>query len=802
MANIPDEGIQIRSGNIFPDMENIPYKDKQKAKYAIQVHKAIYTKFTENSCEIPYSSGDRIYGEKIDTLRIISQGKNSAEQYKDIFAGNELPSLNLMNDLDTSLIANSGSGRKGWMGSYWDILTPIANMKQRCKGEFLKNDVDVKTFCTDVDATAKETFRMNLEWVKSNKKTRGITNMLRATAGLPQQEESITDSYEALKEIKDEGGFKDRYMIGADQIISHTEDVSDWKLYLKEENFDDLFDIGVSFNVLDYDYSDCKVIWKYIDPKDIILQRTERKDGKDSHIFGWFEYVSLNKIREIQDKITNGEKYGLDKDDFDSIASKYKNYSGNDSARYYTNKYSIEDEIDIKVCVMRLRWIDVEKEKETEYTNKGRTTRISYKEGHEKNKSYKVIQTRVLKRYDSTWLVGTDFVWDFGTAKNQAYVNGKPTLGYAMFSLKEKSYIERLVPIAHSFAIHWLKFVSYSTKLQKSFLAVNYDRMAQYGDGDKKYQMDMAIKMLRQNLIYFYRDEAGLQPGGGDNVPVKVIKGIEMDTMMAELNVMEYLLKLAEYITGLSPMSYGATPDKNLPVRTALASMNSSNVALSYIMNAVMVMKTNLAEQTVPMVSNLLEVEDKSYKYYSKVIGQDDVDAVKEHRESLSALGIKMYPRPTDEMKDRLSTKLEIITQQGLLDPITSMKLEYQLYHGSNFMEVLHKIDYKVRQEQERQFKEKQALIDRQSQGNAQAAQVQAESEQKIQAVKMQTDNNLQMKKAQTEALNSEINSVNKLKEIALQDKLNKGEDVKEFLAELEIIKDSMKQRLMQPENA
>jgi len=795
MAQLPSERIQQRAGFIFPDMEKIPFEDKQKPEYNLSICKAVYTRYTGNQCDVPFTNVD----ENIDFLRSIAEGKQSAEQYKDFFVGGKMPSPNVMNDLDTTLDATAEASRKGWFTGYWKALSVIPNMIQRCLGEFLKNDSDIKAFCVDMDANIEETLRMNKEWVKSNPETKNILNTLRSTAGLPKQDDMEITSREALQDIKNEGGFKEKYMIGIDQAIKNTEDVSDWKLTLKEHNFKDLFTIGYAFNVLDYDYTDCKVIWKYVDPKNVINQASFKNDGSDSRLFGYYDYPSLNNIREIQDRIWNGDHYGLTDEDFQNIANNYKEYSANSNSSW-TKSGSPYNSIDVTTCVMNLRWEDVEKRKESEYTNKGVTARIPYKKGHENNKAYKVIETRELKTYSCKWLVGTECVWDFGVEKNQIFVNGRPSLRFAMYRIKEESYIERLVPIAHLFAISWLKFINFMAKSQPTFVAIDIDSIAEFVDGDKKYPQDTALKMLRQQLVYFYKQKENLGGQGGDGFPIKVVTGVEQEHIMSELNTMEALLKLAEYITGLSPMTLGATPDNNLPVKTAMASLNSSNVALSYIMNAVMIMKTRLAEQTIPAISNLLEIDPKSVKYYSKVIGSDDVESIKKNRDSISSLGIKLYPRVTDKMKENFSNKLDLALQANMVDPATVLKMQYQLDHGGDFMEMVYKFEAKIKQREEQIQKDKKELVDRQSTGNLEAGKQAQQIQQETKIREMQMNDALETKKGQIQILNSDNSFINEMKKLIITDKQTKGEDPTEILADMQALINQRKEQLMQPQ--
>jgi len=783
MANIPSDKIQQITGNPFPDMERISYEDKQKPEYNLSMAKAIYSRYANNNCDVPYSGVD----EYIDTLRLIAQGRQSAEQYKNYFAGGTIPSLNVLNDLDTTLNENAKASREGWFTGMWDTMSPIANMKTRCKGEFLNSDTDIKAFCTDMDANEKETLRMNAEWVRHNPKTKKVSNVLRQSIGLPRQDEEESLSYEALKDIKMEGGFKERYITAIEQLISHTEDISEWKMALKEKLFDDVFDLGCAFAYSEYDHSDCKVKWKYLDPKYAINQFTYNKDGSDSQYFGWFEFPSINKIREIQDRVTDGKKYGLTQDEFENIAFRYKDYSDNNNSIWYKTK---RDTIDVTACVVKVRWIDVEKRRESEY--KG--TRIPYKEGHRNNTAYKVVETRELKRYECSWLVGTDYVWDFGCAANQVFANETPTLGFAMFKMIEKSYIERLVPIAHAFAIEWLKFINAISKAQDDFYTIDASKLAQLSDGKGKYDPLEMIKVMRQENVFIYLGDNTQQ--GGDNNPAKRVQGTALESLQAPLMIMEQLLRQAEILTGLSPMSVGATPDSKTPVKTAMASLAASNTALSYIMNSIMVIKSKLATESVYMISNLIEAEPKAVKGYSKVIGSDDVQSIKDNRDGISALGIKLYPRPSEEMKDRIVGYLQYAIQGGLIDGATALHVEYQLYRGGNFLEMLYKVKYLIKKEQERQFKEKQALIKEQADGNAKAAQVQAESGERLKMAELQAASQMINVQGEDQRLTDNNKAFNDIKALIAKDKQEKGENPEEVLLSIDQLINEQRTRM------
>ncbi|MBN1683743.1 hypothetical protein JW865_09360 [Candidatus Bathyarchaeota archaeon] len=780
MAKIPSSEIQSRDGNIFPRMSEIAYEEKQKPEYILSVAKAIYSTYANDLGDVPYSGLDN----HIDSLRIIARGRQSADQYKKYFIGGKIPSIDVLSAIDMSEKESSDeASRKGHFTGMWEVMSVIPNIKTKVKGEFLGKDVDIKAFCTDMDANIAETLKMNKEWVKI--KYKPILNNLRSKALLPPQEGSV-DSYEALQDIKAEGGFKENYIKGIEQAISHTEDISDWKLSLKEKLFDDLFDIGCAFAISDYDYQKHKVIWKYIDPKNFGCQYSFQKDFSDSNYCYWFEYPSINNIRENQDKYTDGTKYGLTYEDLSCIANSYRDYGKNDNSLWY--KYPQDNMPDISVCEMTIRWWDVELKKKSEYTNpNGRQSYVPYKKGHENSKSYKIIETREKKVYQCKWIVGTNYIRDFGCMPNQSQ-----TLGFTGIKLLETSYIERLVPIAHSFAIQWETFINAMSKAQNDFYAFDAAKLALLSDGGKKYDPLKMIEIMRTENVFFYMGESQ----GGDGVPIKKIEGTLLTDIQKTLMIMQELLTVAEMLTGISAITMGATPDPNMPVRTSLASINSSNTAISYIHNSVMTIKTRLGEMTIPMLVNLLLIDDKSNKAYAKAIGEDDVYSIIQNKNNIDSLAIKLYPRPTDEMKERIVQNLQFMVQQGVIDGVMAMQIEYQLYRGGNFLEILHKVDYLIRKEKARIANEKQMLIREQTAGNERASQVRVQSAQAIEQARMQADANKEYQRGQANLQVEEAKFQNEIKSKYVDNKLASGESIDKILMDLQSLMNQQREQV------
>lgn len=791
MAKIPDETIQPRSGMIFPDMEKISMAEKLTPRYNLQIMEAIYSQYTNDQGGMPYTGVDSY----IDSLRTIARGRQSPDQYKKYFAGGNIPDISLNSDLDIEYQQSSNAAsRKGWFTGMWESFNPIVNMKTMAKGKFLKQDADIKAFCIDANATVAEIEKMNAQWVKT--KFKPMFNYLREQIGLPQDNTGGLNSYQELVDIKNEGAFKDKFIIAIEELIRHTEDISKWSTSLKEKLFDDIFDLGVAFAIADYDPTQCKVVWKYLDAKEVGVQHTLAKDFSDAQIFYWFEYWPLNKVRQMMANFQNSEGTSMGQADLESLATRYKNYHDNINSLWFSEKRPTDYNMaDMRVCVMKGRWFDVKNTKTSEYIKNGKSRIVKYSEGQENRNDYKITNERELYRQDCTWIVGSDFVTGFGPAKNQAYINkNQPTLGFSAFKLMEKSYIERLVPIAHHFAIAFIRFTNSLAKAQDDFIEVNWDLIVE--TTTSKDDPLETIKMLRQENI-FIKSTQGVDQQGGSMDAVIPRKGT-IESAYKYLDIMERYLRLAEMVTGISPQTMGATPDVNLPVRNALLAQNSTEVSMSVLTNAVLMIKNDLGKLTIPMIKNLLDIDPRAVKNYGNVVGVDDVENIIESGDMLANMGIELYPRPTNEMVNELFDMANVSVQNGDLDPIELIGFRYHILRGGNFLQGLYQIRNAVMKEKQRKQQNQLEIQQEIGKQNQQSQQIAAQNMQDIQQQRAQQDNIRTANKAKLNAIDKGIDFANEMKSTIIKDQQEKGVDPTELLAKLQLLENQYKQQLGQ----
>ena len=783
MANIPSENIQNRAVAPFIDMERTPLKEKKTADYNRKVAEAIYSRYVNNRTEVHWNRHERF-----EYLRAIGQGKQSVDIYKRYFSNRSTTDYSDVRTAIDEYFENSAdANRYGWMNVIWDNLSPVANIKTMIKSFIAEHDYDVIANVVDMDAMAEEDREMTRHYVLAQNKE--LFKALRSKWGLPQIEQDIiSDKPEDLLDIKRQGGFKPHHISAIQQVLRHIEQYSEWDKSLKEKILDDYFDLGIAFAVPSYSPTTYKTQWEYVDPADAVVQYSRRFDFKDSAYFGHFTYPTINEIRYLQDKINNGQKYGLNDTDWQKIGKMYSDYLNNPTQEQW-DKTRTDEEVssltgDSRICVFNIYWKDFEVEKYVEFKNPyGKEKMRDYKEGEKVKSTDKMIQSRTEKVYGCKWIVGTNYVWDFGAVPNQPRKNKKEVmLPFSGFKMLEKSFTARLEPAAHLFAIGWVRLCNAIAKAQNDFYYIDINALAEIDDGGKKLKWTDLIDMMREENVLLGDSTRQTPMYGGSGAPIQKIAGTLMEDMLKEKAVMDEAYSLIEQITGFSPVTLGATPTAEQAVGNTEFSVNASNRAVKQLINGVMRVKEGLADVSVPMTAMAMKYDEECFESWARVIGQDDAEVIRDYDWSECELGITLRARPSVQLKQQLLKIAELAVQdrrQGIpgLDASQMMWLQYHLDAGGDFLEAFYKMQYWIRQDAERMKIEKEQAIKVQSEEIQRQTQLAAEEERKTEAMKIQEGVRSASDKARQDVIVDDNNAINELNKLKAQYLMEQGQD-------------------------
>jgi hypothetical protein len=302
--------------------------------------------------------------------------------------------------------------------------------------------------------------------------------------------------------------------------------------------------------------------------------------------------------------------------------------------------------------------------------------------------------------------------------------------------------------------------------------------------------MKQVFDIMRETGNLFYSDTPifGKYEGGAVNpvTPLPGGMGIQLQEAVAKF---EWAIKMIEHQTGLTPISMGATPTRDQGKATTELSMAATQNVVRPIIDAIMVLKGRIAENSMLRIQLLIRTNESARKAYTRIIGKKGIEALRAAEGRAVAYGIDLEPRPTEEQKLRIYAYLEEAIALGR-DGVKSAELSdaimisRQLENGGNLKEIEMKMAYKLRKYKENA--QRMALETQQFQSNeiqkqnAQKAQIEAQGKQQdaqIDSGKMKQEQGFEMQQS-----NFEANKEYKLKIMELADK-EKDRESKEKIA-------------------
>jgi len=341
---------------------------------------------------------------------------------------------------------------------------------------------------------------------------------------------------EEFNMYKSKGGFKLNVAIAMQKLLRHSFDLSKWDTVVRKKVIDDLVCIGYGA-VRDYfDSEDNKWKCMWIDPAKLVMQFSNEYDYSDSEYGGYFSNWTISNLRNKLPDVPEEEwkkhaansvgQYGNPAADWDTFYSQLDPSSS-------TYRYD-----GFKVPVFDAEWIDTDTSRRIYYKSfRGRESVINIdydtevKPLTEKNVKAGAIQQvkRIFKRqpYSCKWVVGTDYVFDWGPVK-MASRNGysKPQLSFHVEQLLQPSIIKRLKPILDQIMLTWLRHQNSMAMMIERGYAVNMVQLGNVTLGGKKLSIAEVIKLWRQTgiLPYAYSAGTGLYTGGAA-LPITPIEG-------------------------------------------------------------------------------------------------------------------------------------------------------------------------------------------------------------------------------------------------------------------------------------
>lgn len=736
---------------------------KKTGRYCQSWAEGIYSKFLTGKT----AWGVTTYNE-FDTLRRYSTGTQDCEQYKTWLLDSGSDTGTNTTATWDSLPLTREANRSGWYNIMFDNISPAPRILNSIHGMFDKIDfnlyvdtIDNKSQQLAEDKAYLKLFEsQNLDW----------QNLYKQKAGIPVDENTFfPKSIEEFNMYKAKGGYKLNVAIAMQKILRHSFDISKWDSVVRKKVIDDLVCIGYGA-VRDYfDSEDNKWKCKWIDPAKLVIQFSNEFDYSDSEYAGYFSNWTIsnlrNKLPEVPEEVWKKLAYDS-RGQYGNSASNWDTfYSLLDPA---TGGYRYDG---FKVPVFECEWIDTDTSKKLYYSSKyGRKSILpigfdsEVNELTEKQKKAGASQEirKIFKRqpYQCSWVVGTDYVFDWGPVKmasRRGY--SKPQLTFHVEQLLQPSIVKRLKPILDQIEITWLRHQNSMAMMIERGYAVNMTMLGNVMLGGQKLNTAEVIKLWRQTgvLPYAYSAGTGLYTGGAA-LPITPIEGGMGQRIEETARAMETLFKLIEEITGINPLSLGSSPDPNAPVGTTEAALQATSNVLKPIMDACFEVKESVGEAMMRRIQigirNSQEVRDG----YSGVISNADMEALRLMENESVQYGLTLRAKPDSKAKAIFAKWIELALQNtreqrpGIEIP-DAIYFNSRLENGADIMELEEEMRYTIEKNKQDAERQQMAVIEAQGQQNMQAKQADHQAALQLQQADAQA-------KQQEEALRGQIKAV------------------------------------------
>jgi hypothetical protein len=178
--------------------------------------------------------------------------------------------------------------------------------------------------------------------------------------------------------------------------------------------------------------------------------------------------------------------------------------------------------------------------------------------------------------------------------------------------------------------------------------AINMDAISNLKmNGDKLHPLEV-LRIMRQtgNLFFKPTDVAG-RPNMGQVRPIEQLQGGAGIVIDEAIRVMDLSMRQVEELTGINPVSMGATPSPETGKAVTEFAIMGTNDILKGVLKRANILKSNVARASCLRLSHVIEADKTAYNTYKDVIGETSLEVVKIANGHDVRYGIRTHARPT-----------------------------------------------------------------------------------------------------------------------------------------------------------
>lgn len=627
----------------FPKHDIDP-KDKNKS-WVLQFVKAAWDDFRARGVKFGYN---KKY--EIEVIKNYAQGNQSITKYK--------PLLEVAEDSNDT-----------WLNIDWSIIPIIPKFRRIAIAKMMANDYNI--VCTPIDSLAQDEAS---DWYQDMKTKIMMSEVLQQQApeymSAPAMESSPGEPMDLEElDMMTSYTYKHRSAIEAEQgikLILEQNDITE----CRKRVFEELFDTGVA-GYREWIDENNKIRLRAIRPDNLIVSFCRNGDFSDKFYAGEIVEMTIADLRKVAGNQFTDE-------DYKQIATKVKGEYGNPTtiSDYYVNYSYGYDRY--KVRVLDIEFYSVNDLVYEERVNRrgnlvfGRT---GYDEKQKQNNKYKRASIKVV--YKAKWIIGTDFMFDFGLCTDMKRAKSSLSDTEMSFHIRSSDFydmravgkMEQMIPIADAIQLSWYKLQNAINQSIPGAWDIDLDALEDIplGSGGKKLDPKEIITMFFQRGLIVSRRKNMMGVNQNGSV-VNYINNNSLNEIGVYWNQIQSYIQVLRDITGLNELTDGSTPNSKTLVPVARMAYESSNNALADVVYAEKKLIEKVAESVILRLQDVVLRDEVSG--YVRSLGSNTIKFFKMSENlALHEFGIMIESKPTDEQRMTLLTHLEQYRQTGLIEP-------------------------------------------------------------------------------------------------------------------------------------
>lgn len=473
-------------------------------------------------------------------------------------------------------------------------------------------------------------------------------------------------------EMSMEGGPKIKRAMDAQMAIRLIMYQNDYD-FIREKVVEDLLYHGAT-GVSDSIDENANVKLDNIGYNTAIVSVCKRKDFKDKSWWGRIKEVPLSVLASK-----------FDKEDMDAIVQTACKGQPGIEATEYNEEY---DHYKVTVLEFELKSWDYTLfqqrvdsrgnlviREEDKYSKERAQSGKKVRYNDEEIPQYKTTSTEVL--YKGMWIIDTDFIYDFGLAKdpkrmkkNRAEVEmGAHFSAYTFHNMEASSFLDYCIGIQDEYTETVWKIQQFKSKWLPYIVEIDFDSLESValGKNGKNLKPKELLSMFYKNFTIVTRktDIAKVNPNHKSIDVRPTGMGAEFEVLVMEL---ARLLNQMRDVLGLNEVTDGSSPNPNMLNYVASLGAEATNNALKTVMDAEKRLGVNLAHGIIRRA--MTAVKKKRIEGLVPALGQETMSFFSFGPElSLHDWGILLQDLPTDQERQMLIQELNMKDANGQINP-------------------------------------------------------------------------------------------------------------------------------------